>query len=73
MRPIDPAALAARLEALGRLIETARAIAPYRCELEDPAEREQAGRIHEMLLQAERETARMRLDLLERTAARAMR
>lgn len=61
MLDTERAALAASLAALERVIEGARAIAPFRGELEDEADRDHAGRIGHLLLQAERETARLRL------------
>lgn len=63
MRPIDPIALSAKLEALERVIEAARAIAPYRCEVARPEIQDRCAQIHQLLLQAERAAARLRLDL----------
>ena len=51
----DRAAMAARLAALQRVIEGARAIAPYRFELDNLDEQDAAGRIDHLLLMITRE------------------
>lgn len=67
----ERAAMAARLAALQRVIEGARAIAPYRFELDNLDEQDAAGRIDHLLRQTTREASalhrRVRLpDTLER-------
>lgn len=65
MLDTDRAAMAARLAALQRVIEGARAIAPFRRELDSLEAQDAAGRIDHLLLQATREAsalhARLRL------------
>lgn len=60
MLETDRAAIAARLEALERVIDGARHIAPYRGELADPNEQDAAARLDRLLRDANREAAALR-------------
>jgi hypothetical protein len=60
MLETDRAAMAARLEALERVIEGARAIAPYRGELDHGLEQDAAGRIDRLLRDTTREIVELR-------------
>ncbi len=60
MLDTDRAAMAARLEALERVIDGARHIAPYRGELRDPNEQDAAARLDRLLRDAIREAAALR-------------
>ncbi|MGE0422407.1 MAG: hypothetical protein AB7O88_09095 [Reyranellaceae bacterium] len=63
MRETDRAAMTARLEALERMIEAIWASAPARGELHDAADKDAAGRLSQLLLQAATEAARLRARL----------
>lgn len=60
MLDTDRAAMAARLEALERVIDGARHIAPYRGELADPQEQDAAARLDRLLRDAIRESSALR-------------
>lgn len=60
MLETDRAAIAARLEALERVIDGARHIAPYRGELADPNEQDAAARLDRLLRDVNREAAELR-------------
>jgi len=60
MLETDRAAMAARLEALERVIDGARHIAPYRTELEDLDEQDAAARIDRLLRDVTREAFELR-------------
>jgi hypothetical protein len=60
MLETDRAAMAARLEALERVIDGARHIAPYRTELDDPQEQDAAARIDRLLRDVVREAFELR-------------
>lgn len=60
MLDTDRAAMAARLEALERVIDGARHIAPYRGELADPNEQDAAARLDRLLRDAIREAFALR-------------
>lgn len=60
MRETDRAAMAARLEVMERMIEGLWAVAPARGELAEAADKDAAGRLSHLLLQAATETARLR-------------
>lgn len=63
MRETDRAAMAAILDALERMIETTWHIAPTRGELADQADKDAAGRLSQLLLQAATEASRLRARL----------